>query len=145
MLPVTHVLFATDLSDSSKYAFHIARAIKRDYGAKLTIIHVVLPPVIMGGDGFAPPPAPVNFDLMEKELAKLESEVSPPVEHLLIEGDAVTEILNVAKEKKVDMIVLGTHGRTGLGRMLIGSVAEQVLRRATCPVLTVKTPDKKSD
>jgi len=50
------------------------------------------------------------------------------------------EILGVAEETKCDLIVMGTHGRTGLGRLLMGSVAEQVVRKATCPVLTVKTP-----
>jgi hypothetical protein len=61
-------------------------------------------------------------------------------ERRLEEGDAVTEILRVAEEAPADLIVLGTHGRTGLARLLMGSVAEQVVRRAPCPVLTVKAP-----
>ena len=56
------------------------------------------------------------------------------------EGDPATQIVRVAQETRCDLIVLGTHGRTGLGRLLMGSVAEQVLRKAPCPVLTVKTP-----
>lgn len=62
------------------------------------------------------------------------------VEHRLREGDAAAEILQVADEVGADLIVLGTHGRTGLGRVLMGSVAEAVLRRARCPVLTLKSP-----
>jgi nucleotide-binding universal stress UspA family protein len=63
-----------------------------------------------------------------------------PVERRLEEGLAVTEVLRVAQEVNADLIVMGTHGRTGLARLLMGSVAEQVLRKALCPVLTVKTP-----
>jgi nucleotide-binding universal stress UspA family protein len=58
----------------------------------------------------------------------------------MTEGDAVDEILRVARDADADLIVLGTHGRTGLGRLLMGSVAEQVVRRAPCPVLVVKAP-----
>ena len=56
------------------------------------------------------------------------------------DGDAAEEILREAEEAKANLIVIGTHGRTGLGRLLMGSVAEAVLRRARCPVLTVKSP-----
>jgi len=61
-----------------------------------------------------------------------------PMERRLLEGDAATEILNVAKVTKADLIVMGTHGRSALGRFLMGSVATHVVRRATCPVVTVK-------
>jgi len=57
-----------------------------------------------------------------------------------VEGDVATEILRLAQETGSDLIVMGTHGRTGLARLLMGSVAEQVVRKAPCPVLTVKTP-----
>jgi nucleotide-binding universal stress UspA family protein len=59
-----------------------------------------------------------------------------------VDGDAALEILRLAKESKCDLIVLGTHGRTGLSRLVVGSVAEQILRNATCPVLTVKSPQR---
>jgi nucleotide-binding universal stress UspA family protein len=62
------------------------------------------------------------------------------VERHVRDGDPSEEILAVARETRSDLIVMGTHGRTGVGRLLMGSVAEQVMRRATCPVLTVKTP-----
>jgi nucleotide-binding universal stress UspA family protein len=62
------------------------------------------------------------------------------VEHQLAEGDTAREILEVAREHGAGLIVMGTHGRTGLGRLLLGSVAEQVLRQSSCPVLTVKFP-----
>jgi nucleotide-binding universal stress UspA family protein len=62
------------------------------------------------------------------------------VEHRLVAGDPGAEILRAAREEPCDLIVMGTHGRTGLGRVLLGSVAEQVVRRAPCPALTVKAP-----
>jgi hypothetical protein len=62
------------------------------------------------------------------------------VERRVEEGDAVEAILRVAQEVRADLLVMGTHGRTGLGRLLMGSVAEQVVRKAACPVLTVKAP-----
>ena len=62
------------------------------------------------------------------------------MEYRVQDGDPVVEILEVTREAPCDLIVMGTHGRTGLGRLLMGSVAEQVLRRASCPVLTVRTP-----
>jgi nucleotide-binding universal stress UspA family protein len=66
------------------------------------------------------------------------------VEHHLKEGDPATEILRLAEERKVDVIVMGTHGRTGLGRLLMGSVAEQIVRKAPCPVLTVRLPQRQA-
>src|SRR5207247_9050465 len=59
---------------------------------------------------------------------------------ILLEGDAAKEIVELARDSQCDLIVMGTHGRTGLGRLLMGSVAEQVMRRAPCPVLTIKAP-----
>jgi nucleotide-binding universal stress UspA family protein len=70
----------------------------------------------------------------------LPSDPNVPVDHRLAEGDAATEILRLANETRSDVIVMGTHGRTGLARVLMGSVAEQVVRRAPCPVVTMKTP-----
>ena len=61
-----------------------------------------------------------------------------PIEHRLEEGDPTTEILRVAEEAKSDLIVMNTHGRTGVGRLVLGSVAEHVLRKAPCPVLIVR-------
>lgn len=76
-----------------------------------------------------------------KELHEVRPEdATVSVEHLLVEGDPVGAILKISQERQCDLIVMGSHGRTGLHRLLMGSVAEQVLRKATCPVVTVKTP-----
>jgi universal stress protein A len=89
-----------------------------------------------------PPPPPIEEreELMEQLQAILPSDPVVQVEHRFEEGDPVAGILDVAGELSCELIVMGTHGRTGLGRVLMGSVAEQVMRKAPCPVLTVRTP-----
>jgi nucleotide-binding universal stress UspA family protein len=89
-----------------------------------------------------PPPAPpIDRDALKAQLRAIAA-VDPDVriEGRFAEGQVARAILDVAKESACDVIVMGTHGRTGLGRLLMGSVAEQVVRHAACPVLTVKTP-----
>lgn len=143
MLPISNIILASDLSNSSKFAFQVARAIASDYQAKLLIVHVTVPPAVLyTGEGILPPQLPVvNDDHIHKDLKELVTKASlPKVEYCIVDGDPSSEILRIAAESKADLIIMGTHGRSGLGRLLMGSVAEKVLRHATCPVLTVKTP-----
>ena len=144
MLPIRAILHATDMSDCSKYAYQLACAIARDYNAKLILVNVVpFQSPMMGTEGIVAPPPVVDTNQLREELTKLAKESGiPHAGIVLADGDPAEEILRVAKENKCDVIVLGTHGRRGIGRLVMGSVAEQVLRRADCPVLTVKTPDK---
>ncbi len=141
MLPVRTVLHPTDFSDSSAAAFRLACSLARDYGARLIVLHVAQPPVVAFGEGVIPPnPAEVEDQLRERLQQMRAGNPKVRLEHHLVEGDAAAEILRAAGEFQCDVIVMGTHGRTGLGRLLMGSVAEQVLRKAPCPVLTVKIP-----
>jgi nucleotide-binding universal stress UspA family protein len=146
MLPIRTVLHATDMSECSKYAYQLACSIARDYNAKLILVNVVpFQGASMGTEGMVIPPPVVNSDQLRDELTKLAKHAGlPHTGIVLADGDPSDEILRVAKENKCDLIVMGTHGRRGLGRLVMGSVAEQVLRRAMCPVLTVKTPDKEA-
>ena len=66
-------------------------------------------------------------------------------EHRILRGEPAKEILRLAKDERADSIFMGTHGRTGLMRALMGSVAEQVVRKATCPVVTMRVPDSSAD
>lgn len=142
MLTVTTILHATDFSPQSDHAFHLACSLARDYWASLILVHVWDTRPAVYGEFRA---FPVDLDQDRQALqAKLdqmkhcnETEVS---EAFLIDGDPATEIVNLAKREHCDLIVMGTHGRTGLGRVLMGSVAEQVVRKAHCPVLTIKSP-----
>jgi nucleotide-binding universal stress UspA family protein len=141
MLPIRTVLHPTDFSDYSDYAFRLACSLARDYGARLVVLHVATPPMVDYAEGVIPPEPAGYKDQLRERLHQLQAgDPKVRVEHRLVEGDAATEILQVAGETRCDVIVVGTHGRTGLGRMLMGSVAEQVVRKAPCPVLTVKVP-----
>jgi nucleotide-binding universal stress UspA family protein len=117
----------------------VACALARDYAARLVVLHVNQP-VIVYGEGYVLPPDP---EVVRRELQEQLDDLRPPdpalrLERVLAEGDVVHEILHVAREVHADVLVLGTHGRTGVGRLLMGSIAEAVLRRAPCPVLTVR-------
>ncbi len=140
MLPISVIVHPTDFSESSRDAWELACSLARDYGAKLYVIHVERLMPAFAELGAVPPP-PIDREGLERQLGlirpvngKLE------VNRVLLFGDEATEINAFAEKVHADLIVLGTHGRSGLGRLLMGSVAEGVLRRAPCPVLTVKTP-----
>jgi nucleotide-binding universal stress UspA family protein len=143
MHPIKTILHATDFSEHSQCAFHLACALARDYGARLVTLHVLAPPVVVYGEGVLPSLPVEDQDLQRERLKSLALSVPDVhVDDRLAEGDTANEILRVAQEVNCDLVVLGTHGRKGLGRLLMGSVAEKVLRRAACPVLTVKAPRK---
>ena len=141
MLPVKTILHATDFSENSAFAFRLACALARDYGARLVILHAATPSLGLYNQGLYLPAPEGTLESLHEQLLQLQPHDSSIVtEHRLEEGEPVPTILMVAKEIVADVIVLGTHGRTGLGRFLMGSVAEEVVRKAPCPVLTVKHP-----
>lgn len=143
MLAIDTILYPTDFSETSRYAFQLASSLAREHGARVIALHVMPPLQSVNLEGMPASPAlPVGYQedlenkLREFSTASTQVQVEPRLE----EGFAATEIVRVAREIPCDLIVMGTHGRTGLGRLLLGSVAEQVLRKAPCPVLTVKAP-----
>jgi universal stress protein A len=133
------ILFPTDFSTTGQTALELATSLARDRGAKLLIAHVEEPPMAYGGGEMY-----YGIDQPDrKELEKMLTEVVPTdpsvgYEHRLMIGSPATAIVYLAEKEGVEMIVMPTHGRTGLLRVLMGSVAEEVVRKATCPVLTVK-------
>lgn len=142
MLHIKKILHATDFSDCSASAFDLACALARDYTARLVVLHVKPPPFVPSG---VMTPEPIEPPETAVELRHQLDAIQPAdptiaVEHVMLIGDEAEEIVHLAQEEGYDLIVIGTHGRTGLGRLLMGSVAEKVLRRAPCPVLTVKHP-----
>jgi nucleotide-binding universal stress UspA family protein/quercetin dioxygenase-like cupin family protein len=134
------ILHPTDFSENSRYAFRTACSLAHDMHASLIILHVMVPSSSPLLD--VPPPDPLRPAESQGSLGSLPwPKVSDPqitVEHRVAEGEPVDEILRECKALRCDLVVMGTHGRTGLARMLTGSVAEGVLRSATCPVLVVK-------
>jgi nucleotide-binding universal stress UspA family protein len=140
MLPINNILFPTDFSERAMKAFHMASALARDHQAALTVLHVrEIPALPFAEFGAVPPPdLPTRDELMQK-LSKYEAPAEGiNIEFVIADGEPGEEILRLAKERHCDLIVMGTHGRTGLGRLLMGSVAERVVRKAPCPVLTLK-------
>jgi nucleotide-binding universal stress UspA family protein len=136
MLRIRTILAATDFSPMSEHAFRFAGALARDYAARLIALHVVPTPVAIYAETpiFPEQPdyGPVRTALVNLRVPGVE------VEYRLLEGDAAATIVEIARETHADLIVLGTHGRGGVMRVLLGSVAETVLRHAPCPVMTVK-------
>ncbi len=145
MTTIRRILCATDLSQASEPAWDEAQRLARLFGAELALLHVV-PPLPIPLEGYFPPQ-------MYQELAEGASrEARTALEGLLArradpgvkawarveEGGAAQRILEVAREESVDLVVVGTHGRTGFGRILLGSIADRVVRVAPCPVLTVR-------
>lgn len=139
MLPIHTILHGTDFSDRSNHALHMAAALARDYGARLVVLHVAATPPMVYSDGIIPP---VDLDRIVDQAREEFASLPLPANAVrrFEEGDPEEVILRVAGEERADLLVLGTHGRTGMGRLLMGSVAERVLRKAQCPVLTVKMP-----
>jgi nucleotide-binding universal stress UspA family protein len=141
VFPIRKILHLTDYSDASRPAFELACALTRDFGAELVICHVSPPPIIAAGEGVA-----FDFPTGEGEqMAARLAQLKPDDERIrvtrkLFRGDPASEILKLADEVKAALIVMGTHGRDGLFRLLMGSVAEGVMRKAPCSVVTVKAP-----
>jgi nucleotide-binding universal stress UspA family protein len=135
------ILFPTDFSTLADAALEYATAMALNAQAKLLIVHVEEPVSMYGGGELyygVPEPDDTALRAMLTELKPSDPRVN--FEPLLVRGMPATEIVRLAEEHEVQMIVMGTHGRSGLGRLLMGSVAEAVVRRASCPVLTVKSP-----
>ncbi|MCI0682365.1 MAG: universal stress protein [Gemmataceae bacterium] len=138
---IRRILHPTDFSEHSAVALHLASWLAREYKAPLTALHVLQAPAAAFGDVMLEFPTETERANASRQLAALTPTV-PGVqfETQTEEGDAAQQILTAAESMPADLIVMGTHGRTGLGRLLLGSAAERVLREAPCAVLTVKTP-----
>jgi nucleotide-binding universal stress UspA family protein len=141
MMPIRTVLLPTDFSAPSEAALELACSLARGYGARLVILHVVKYEMTAGAM-MAVPMDPGYYGDALNEVRDRVVGPSPgfPVETCLREGTPAEEVLHAADDVGADLIVMGSHGRTGLGRLLMGSVAEAVMRRAGCPVLLAKRP-----
>jgi nucleotide-binding universal stress UspA family protein len=139
MFGIHTILHPTDFSEHSELAFRTACSLARDYGARLLVLHVAQAPVPLYMEGAVPPRTDELLDELRTQLLRLQPCDGTTVIHRLEEGNPVQEILRVAQAAQADLIVMGTHGRRGLRRLLMGSVAEQVMRNAGCPVMTVRS------
>ena len=143
MVNITRVLCPVDFSDYSRHALDYAAVIARWYGAGVTALHVIPPYVPFAppaGDALYPPIALAPEDLQQfvDELVAFAHESGlEAVDTEVVQGSVNGEIVRFANELPADLIVMGTHGRSGFDRLMLGSVTEKILRKAPCPVLTV--------
>jgi nucleotide-binding universal stress UspA family protein len=145
MKDINSILFATDFSESSDHAFEYAFSFAKRFKCKLIILHVINELVDL--HGFYVPH--ISIDKLEEEMSDsagkmMESFVEShtqgyaKVDAIVVPGIPYEEIMKKGEEESVDLIVLGTHGRTGLDHVLFGSTAEKVVRKSTIPVMTIR-------
>lgn len=137
---VRKILFPTDFSEQGVAVLDYASALARDAKATLVIVHVEEPPVAYSSEVYFGIDAVDRTVLWRKLGEVLPTDPSIPCIHRLAIGDPAGAIVRVAEEDACDLIVMPTHGRSGFSRLLMGSVAEAVVRMAKCPVLTIKVP-----
>ncbi len=143
------ILCPTDFSENSDHAMKYAITMATLSQAELQLLHVVEPiSYPQSTELFEPVVDEIDLTMkmeaafqkqMEDQVAALK-ETYPKISGRVVTGNTFLEIIQAARDEAVDMVVMGTHGRTGLAHVLIGSVAEKVVREAPCPVLTVKHP-----
>jgi nucleotide-binding universal stress UspA family protein len=145
MKPIRHVLCATDLLTTSRHTFETAIVLAKSANATLTILHVLAPPVVVPEQYLDA----LTLDRLQKrirawalkELQKLSvraNRANVETSVLLRNGEPAEEIVRTGRATKADLIVTGTHGRRGLQRLFLGSVAQRVAASASCPVVTVR-------
>jgi nucleotide-binding universal stress UspA family protein len=136
------VLVATDFSDASRLALEYARVLARRFDAALRVLHVVETPVPLGSELFVPEVMTVAEHAVHDAQRQLAAAMAELTEEgaigQIVVGQAAKKIVEYAADHDVDLIVMGTHGRGALAHLLMGSVAERVVRTAPCPVLTIR-------
>jgi nucleotide-binding universal stress UspA family protein len=146
MTRIRRILFATDFSKASGKAFDTAVSMAKLHRAALTILNVIVPFTPMAPDQFV---SEATWEEVEREakraaqahLARLTVKAKAAgvrASASLLEGDPAQQIARAAQASRADLLVVGTHGRTGLVRFFVGSVASRLVATATCPVMTVK-------
>jgi nucleotide-binding universal stress UspA family protein len=135
------ILHPTDFSERSEAALPVARALARHHGARLIVLYVAPQALLINGSTASAIDPNVDRARLEEVRQRVEGrDLKYPPEVRLDHGHAAAGILRAADDLDADLIVMGTHGPTGLRRLLVGNVAEAVLREAPCPVLTLKAP-----
>jgi nucleotide-binding universal stress UspA family protein len=150
MIALKNVLVPTDFSEPSGVALRYGKALADAFDASLHVLHVVQEPFAQpwAVEAYGFSLATLQEDWMREAKARIEQTLSADertkynARLLTALGHPVVEVLKYANEHPIDLIVLGTHGRGPLGHVLMGSVAERVVRKAPCPVLTVRHPER---
>ena len=143
-MTITRILVPTDFSDDAGAALTYALGLAQPFGAAVALLHVVEDPLAAGvwsSEVYTAQIAGLQINLVrdaEQRLKEYAAERGGPITTEVRTGPAAHVILDFAREQAFDLIVMGTHGRTGLAHVVMGSVAERVVRLAPCPVLTLR-------
>ena len=139
------IVVAADFSPPSELALEYARTLAKRFGASLQLIHVLAEPYPLGVEGYVPDVANLRKSLLHNAHQRLATSLAAmPDDGMtgeVLVGNPARRIIEAAASKNADLIVMGTHGRGGVAHLLMGSVAERVVRTAPCPVLTVRETD----
>jgi nucleotide-binding universal stress UspA family protein len=144
LLPINKILVPTDFSKESQSALQAASELARAFACELTLLYVFEPVFWPAPEGYVVYTAEQMTKLLAESQRRLDDakkeceQLGAKANTALIQGIIGPTIVEHAEEGKFDLIVMGTHGRTGLGHALIGSIAEKIVRTAKCPVLTVR-------
>lgn len=138
MIHVQRILYPTDFSSHSNQAYFHAVGLAKMHGASLTILFVYVPGTSPLEGSFVGQADQGYWREQLEQIRPVDPLIS--VQHVFLQGEPATEIVRYAADAGMDLIVMGTHGRTGLARLLMGSVAEKVMRDAPCSVMVVKLP-----
>jgi nucleotide-binding universal stress UspA family protein len=146
MTRVRRIVCASDFSSASRKAVATAVTMAKANRAALILVHVVAPIVRLAPDQYVPSTTWEEIEIgarawAQEQIDKLAARAMKAgirAAGLLVEGEAAKEIVRVARSKRADLLVLGTHGRTGVSKFFLGSVAERVVATASCPVVTVR-------
>lgn len=148
MIIVKNILLPTDFSPCAKHALQYALSLATLFKAKLHILYVVPKMnVSISAGGVMYPVFKVYEDMEEKAKKKMHHLIPKrfleqiEINNIIVRGTPYVEIIKVAKKQNIDLITIATHGRTGISHALMGSTAERVVRKAPCPVLTIKHPE----
>lgn len=149
MIDLNTILVPTDFSEPSQKALAYARALTRLFEGSLHVLHVVEEPFVHGWtvEGYVASLPDFREELLHRAAEEMDKLFTADERKLLQvqlvgrAGNPFTEIVRYAKQKEIDLIVMGTHGRGKMAQLLLGSVAEKVVRAAPCPVLTVRHPE----
>jgi universal stress protein A len=147
MSRVRRIVCASDFSSASRKAVATAVTMAKANHAALVLVHVVAPVVRLAPDQYVPSTTWEEIEIglrawAQRQIEKLAARARKTgirAVALLVEGEAAAEIVRVARSRRADFLVLGTHGRTGISKMFLGSVAERVVATAPCPVVTVRS------
>jgi nucleotide-binding universal stress UspA family protein len=148
MIKIEKILFPTDFSDHSKHAFSYALSFAKEYGANICMVHVIEDvQYLANAYMFDVPMMPSFADVEQNRLKEMQEFIDREVtdsdiqvQKVVRHGRPFVEIIQIARDENVDLIVIATHGRGGLEHVLFGSTAEKVVRKAPCPVLSIRLP-----